>query len=409
MLLLPVGVILGATSRPTINADKSGSHNKAAPRVLHVVGESAFGGGARIVLAIAVAAQRSGYHVEVLTTDERFQHELVRRGIAPLGLDVIARRLNPLHDALAILRLYRHLRNHKYDIVHTHTSKAGVVGRVSARLARVPIVVHTMHGFAYHGGTPLPLKVAASVAEYIATKACDAIVTVGEYQARSLLETRVAPISKVHSIPNGVPDPFKQKAKGHNAVRAGFGLPETAFLIVCHGRLAPLKGVEILLQSLSDIGREGYEISCLIVGEGPLREALEARAKDLGLSPNAAIFTGFRDDIADILAAADLAVLPSLREGLSIALLEALSAGVPTVATQIPGNVEVSEGGAAVLVPPGSPEALTGAIRDLMTSPRLRASLGRSGRARYAAKYSERTMVEGYLSLYESLRAQGET
>ncbi len=377
--------------------------NQAGSRLLHVVGDSAFGGGAKIIRALGSAAVDAGYDVDVLTSDDRFRGELEGTGLRPVDLDVIVRQVDPVRDIAGLIALTRFMRRTAYDLVHTHTSKAGVIGRLAAATANTQTVVHTVHGFAYHRGTARPLKAAATVAEVVAARACDAVVTVGRYQVEALANVRAFPARKLVHIPNGIPDPRSGSARDPVAVRAELGLAATQAVLVCHGRLVPSKALDVLLHSLEYLAAHEMHPACLVVGDGPMRSALEEVARARGLSDHV-VFTGFRRDVADLVAAADVVVLPTYREGLSIALLEALAAGRAIVTTDIPGNVEAADG-AAVLVPTGDPVAIGRAVAELLTRPERRAELETAARARYEARYSETAMATSYLRLYQSLRS----
>lgn len=373
-------------------------------RILHVVGDSAFGGGSRIILAIAVRAQRAGYGVDIFTTDARFQQACKEFGIRVVEPGIIPRAIKPAHDLLSLLQLWRFLERERYDVVHTHTSKAGIIGRLAARISHASTVVHTMHGFAYRDTSPRLIKAAALLAEGLAGRWCHAVVTVATYQAEFLTSRKILPTSRVLAIPNGVPDPSPLPASARNRLRAQFGVKSQETLLICHGRLAKMKGVDVLLDSIALLKQRGVTLVCLVVGEGPAREELELQTSILNISEQVR-FIGFRDDVSDLLAAGDMVVLPSLREGLSIALLEAMATGTPIIATTIPGNVEAAPDGSALLVPPGDPELLAVAIDRVLGSPTRLHELARAARDRFESAYREESMTDAYLELYKRLGA----
>lgn len=355
-----------------------------------------------MVVALADAAAAAGYEVEVLTSDPIFVDELAKRGIGSIREDLIVRSIRPARDVWDSLQLRRILRRQRYDIVHTHTSKAGIIGRAAARSTRTPTVVHTVHGFSYREETPATLKRAANLVERVASSWCDAVVPVANYLSDAYARFSIAPPSKIVTIPNGVPD-SSLVTGSRERVGTEFSISPDRPLWVCQGRLAAFKGLEVLLKTLAVSRVRSLRPLLLIAGGGPLRDDLSRLARELGVD-DMATFTGYRSDIDDLVSAADLVVLPSFREGLSVAVLEAMSAGAAIITTTIPANREATGDNAARLVPPGDAEALADALVELTASPTTRESLATAARRRYVANYRESMMTNAYLELYESLR-----
>ena len=156
----------------------------APMKMLHVVGDSRFGGVAWIILGLGRVLQAEGWRVDVLTVDPIFQAEVLRQGLGLVDLDVIRREIRPLWDLGGLVRLRNFLRRANYRIVHTHTSKGGFVGRLAARLAGVPVIVHTAHGFAFHETSPRSTRLFYSALERLASRWCDRIVCVSEFHHR---------------------------------------------------------------------------------------------------------------------------------------------------------------------------------------------------------------------------------
>lgn len=373
-------------------------------RILHVVGDSKFGGAGWVILGLAQMAQRQGWQVDVLTTDRQFQKVLRESGAGVVDIDVIWRKIRPLKDLSGLLALCRFLRSSDYDIVHTHTSKAGLIGRLAARFAHVPLIVHTVHGFAFREGSSRLAVVLCSAAEKVAARCCDHIVCVSKFHHRWALERRIAPADKMTAIPNGVSPHCVPPGEAVREVRQSLGLSEGDIFLLSMGRLAPQKGFEYLLEAVSKLGGANRKLRLVaIAGDGPLREQLEARVKNLGIGDTVRLL-GFRDDIATLLAAADLVALPSLWEGLSIALLEAMAASKPIITTTIFSNLEVlGDSQAALLVPPADPQALANAISLCCRDESLRQRLARAAHSVFQASYKEDVMLAGYHEIYIKL------
>lgn len=374
------------------------------PSILHIVGDSRFGGGTLVIAQLARAAKELGWDPYVLTTDPQSQEYYKVHGIGVLGMDLLWRSIHPLRDLRGFVRLVRLLRKERFDVVHTHTSKGGMIGRLAAWLTRTPIVVHTVHGFAFHEQSGWLARTVYSSLERLASHWCDAIVCVSEFHARWALELGIGTPRKVFSIPNGVealPElPFDTCPR----TRLELGISPEVTLLFSMGRLAPQKGFPWLIDAVALL-RDVHKRSVLlaIAGEGPLDEELREYARQRGVSEQVR-FLGFRRDIPQLLAACDIVVLPSLWEGLSIALLEAMRAGKPIVSTTIESNLEVaSHGNVALLVPAKDAEALASAILRLLQDSELRTTLASESTRVLREHYSEERVVAAYRDLYALL------
>jgi len=366
-------------------------------RVLHVIGSSKFGGASAIILGLAEVAKREGWEVDILATDPVFQEKVRGAGIGLVALNGINREIRPLADLRGLWRLWRFLRAKRYTIVHTHTSKGGFLGRLAAKLAGVPVVVHTAHGFAIHEASPVMEKIAYVALERLASSWCDEIVCVSEFHRDWGSQLGLARDRKLVAIPNGIQRQRCLPALPPAQVRESLGIAPETFAILCPSRLAPQKGIEDLLHAVLRFkGLLEGRFHVYLAGEGPAQEEYKALSAQLGLS-DLVTFLGFRDDIPNLLAAADLVVLPSIREGLSISLLEAMAASKPIVATSIGSNREVQS---ALLVEPGNRDELASAIVRMYQDRNLAAQLGQNAGLRFRQHYTEETMLQDYRRLY---------
>jgi glycosyltransferase involved in cell wall biosynthesis len=379
------------------------TYRKTNPvKLLHVIGDSRFGGAGRIILGLGKVAQAEGWDVDILTTDPVFQQAVRQHGLGLANVDVVRREIRPLWDLAGLVRLRNFLRRENYDIVHTHTSKGGFVGRLAARLANVPVIVHTAHGFAFHERSPRSTSLFYSGLERIASRWCDRIVSVSEFHRRWALELGICKPPEILAIPNGIaalPNPTVPRAE----LRRRLGATDRDMVILSMARLAPDKGLEYLITAATILVRTECQFRIVIAGDGPQRARLEELTRNLGVADRVN-FLGFREDVSDLLDACDLVVLPSLREGLSIALLEAMAAGKPIIATSIGSHRELAcQAEIARLVAPADVAALSDAILQVWGDPALRTRLGASARTLFQSHYTEERMLNSYKQLYFDL------
>lgn len=370
-------------------------------RILHIVGDSKYGGGSYIILRLAQMAKQQGWQPAVLTTDPLFQQVLGDHQIPIVALECIWREINPLRDWQGYRRLRAYLTENRYDLVHTHTSKGGFIGRAAAWHAKTPVVVHTVHGFAFHEqSSPWAVRFYAGL-ERIAARWCHRIVTVSEYHLRWALEFGIGTPQQLRAIPNGIEPQRVAPQVPPETLRQQLQIPSDMRVILTTGRLATQKGLEYLIQAVQRLQAADLPpFVVLIAGDGPLREALEQQARAAGVAERVR-FLGFWKAVGDLLAIADLVALPSLWEGLSIALLEAMAAGKPIITTAIGSNLEATaNGSAAKLVPPKDPCALADILREWLLHPEQARPYANAARQRFLEHYTEERMLEQYRQLY---------
>jgi glycosyltransferase involved in cell wall biosynthesis len=348
-------------------------------------------------------ARQEGWAVDIVTTDPVFQDAVARAGLGVVALGGIERAIRPWTDLQGLWRLWRLLRARRYCIVHTHTSKGGFLGRLAATLAGVPVVIHTAHGFAIHEASPFWEKYAYVALERLASCWCDAIVCVSRFHRDWGARIGLAPARKLRAVPNGIPPERVAPSLSVSEARVSLGIAGGICAILCPSRLAPQKGIEDLLRAAAILDPEfAKRVHFYFAGEGPAEDQYKRLAAELGLD-GLVTFLGFRTDVPDLLAAADLVVLPSIREGLSISLLEAMAAGKPIIATSIGSN---REAGAALLVPPQDPARLAEAIQSVIEHPALAAQLGRQAGVKFRDSYTEQTMIQDYRRIYMQLLSE---
>src|SRR5215467_4917259 len=195
-------------------------------KVLHIVGDSRYGGVVRIILGLGQIAKADGWQVDVLATDPKVGEALRRESLGVIELDVIRRNISPFRDLAGLFRLCNFLRRERYGIVHTHTSKGGFVGRLAAWLAGVPVIVHTMHGFAIHEQSPGWARVVYAALERLASRWCHRIVSVSEFHRTWALELSICSQGHIQAIPNGITPSFRADHCDTAALRRQIGVED---------------------------------------------------------------------------------------------------------------------------------------------------------------------------------------
>ncbi len=322
--------------------------------------------------------------------------------IRVISLRHLVRNLSPLSDLIAFCNLIRIIRQEKPRIVHTHTSKAGILGRWASWFCRVPVIVHTPHGHVFWGYFgPLQTRLFIFL-EKLTARVTDAIITLTPQEREDHLRFRIAPEGKFTVIHSGVAlGPFLTGPSRAEA-RSLLGIPQGETVIGTVGRLTAVKGQEILIRAAGQLIRPGKRIFLVLLGDGELRRDLEQLTVSLGIEGQVR-FLGWRPDVARVLAACDLFCLPSHNEGMGKALVEAMAMGKPIVASDIGGirNI-VRTGENGLLIPVRDVAAWTEAIIRLCHDPEMCRRMGEEGR-RIAPRYSSEEMIKMVDWLYGKL------
>ena len=331
------------------------------------------------------------------------------RGLKVEVMPELVRAVRPATDLQAYLELRRSLRRLKPDVVHTHSSKAGIVGRAAAWDERVPAVVHTIHGLPF-GPSESPWKNRLYVAlERWAARRCHAIVSVCDAMTEQALLAGVGRPEQYSTVYSGMDvDAFLNPPRPRAEVRLELGLKDDEVAFATVARLFERKGHDDILQAAPAVLESNPKVRFVFIGDGVLRDRLEADARSLGVG-HAVHFTGLvpPDAIPSLLGAVDAVVHPSLREGLARVLPQALLVGRPAISYDVDGAKEVVTPSTGILLPPRDIEGLTAAILQLAADPTLRESMGRAGRSRFADQFRHETMTRQLRSLYERVLAGG--
>ncbi len=376
--------------------------------VLQVVTRLVVRGVPRHVLELAAGLDRDRFQVDVLAGrgepgEGSLWAEAHQRGIRTMYLDALQRSVSPVADVRALARLYTVMRRGQYHIVHTHISKAGVLGRLAARMARVPVIIHTYHGEVAEvaaGGTAARLF---RWMEGAMARSTHRFIAVSQNTVKECLARGVGRAEQYQVIYNGID--LEHFTRRHSA--RPFDHPGAGPVIGLVGSLTAEKRVDVLLEAVRQVLENHEGLLLCVVGDGPLRDRLQALTGQLGLTGNA-LFAGLVPDVRPWLTHFDVLVSPSEREGLPTVLLEAMAMGCPVVATRVGGIPEIIEPGrTGLLVDPNDPVGLASAINAVVNNPEQRHRMQEEGHRRAQARFGLDTMLSRTAAAYEELHDPG--
>ncbi|MBX6387216.1 MAG: glycosyltransferase, partial [Microbispora sp.] len=330
------------------------------------------------------------------------------RGVDVVDIPELGRAIRPWDDLMALAKLVRLLRRARPAIVHTHTAKAGVLGRIAAILAGVPIRVHTFHGHVFHGYFgPLTTRLFLAIERRLARRTT-CILTVSESQAAELAgRYRLCARERIRVMPLGL-DLDRFRAVDRAALRDEFRAEVRAGddpVVSIIGRLVPIKDHDLFLDAAARLLRRGLAATFVIVGGGPEEARLRERARANDLADRVR-FLGWRSDLERIYAGSDVVALTSRNEGTPVCLIEALAAGCAIAATDVGGVRDVLEDGrVGLLVPPGDADAFAGALERLLVDEPLRRPFIERGPASAEQRYTVQRLLHDMAALYDELGA----
>lgn len=380
-------------------------------RVIHVITKLDVGGAQETAIALCAGLDPSRFDVALLAGPDPGTGgdgwALARaRGARVSLVRSLRRPIDPLRDVLATIALTRIFRRAHPTVVHTHSSKAGVVGRLAAWLARVPVRVHTVHGWSFREHQHPALRRLFTLLERLLARITTALVVVSAADQDAGLALGIGDERKYHVIRSGVDvSTFAAAASDPDAAHERLGLPSGAHPVVgTVTRFGAPKDPVTTVAAFASIVERWPDARLVLVGDGPARGDVVALAGSLGVG-GSCVFTGVRGDVAALLAGFDVFVLTSSSEGLPRAVVEAMAAGVPVVASAVGGVPElVRDGDTGLLVPPGDVAAVGVALSKLIDDPALARHLVERGRAALGA-FDVAAMIAATAELYEALAA----
>ena len=376
-------------------------------RVAHIITRLSKGGAQENTFHTVRLANRSRYEVDLISGPTHGHEGSIEEDVESTGIPVIrepalVRTPSPLRDLLALRGLTKKLKAGRYDIVHTHTSKAGLLGRLAAERAGIRHVVHTPHGNVFHGYFNRPLTRAFVWMERHAARRTHRIIELTQGGIEEHLAEGIGQREQYRVVFSGIDTtPYTEAIARREETRKKLGIAEDEILVGGVGRLEPVKGFTYFVAMAQQLQTTEERLRFVLAGEGALTESLQRQATDAGTAVD---FLGLRHDVPALMAALDVLIVPSINEGMGRVILEAGAAETPVVASRVGGIPDVvDDGETGLLVQPRNPDALAAALLELIQSPERRQLMGATARAKIVPHYSLESMVQRIESIYEEL------
>jgi glycosyltransferase involved in cell wall biosynthesis len=373
------------------------------------------GGPALHVAYLSAGLTERGYDTTLVAGsigrgEESMAYVVEEAGARVISLPGLSREISPLRDAVAVVRLAGLIRRLRPEILHTHTAKAGTVGRAAALLAgnaRPPIVIHTFHGHVLRGYFSPGKTAFFRVLERMLAKVTTVLIAVSPEVRDDLVSLGVAPPEKFVVVRLGIElEERVRYDEPREEIRRRLGIPPERFVVGWLGRMTGVKQTSDLLDALAALRERGVDAGLLLVGDGPDRSAFEERALTLGLVKHC-LFLGYQVEVAPWYAAMDAVALPSGNEGTPVTVIEALAAGRPVAAYGVGGVPDVVRDGVdGFVVEPGDTAALAARLAELAADPALRDRMGAAGRERVLERYGVPRLLEDVDRLYRETMAK---
>jgi glycosyltransferase involved in cell wall biosynthesis len=384
-------------------------------RILRVIARLNMGGPALHVSYLSQGLTDRGYATTLVSGslsrgEGSMSFVAEQHGVEVVSVPQLAREVSPPRDAVAVKRIVELIRRERPHILHTHTAKAGAIGRAAALLAgeaRPSIVVHTFHGHVLRGYfDPVRSEIFKRIEKALARRT-DRLVAVSPQVRDDLVALGVARPEKFAVVRLGIG--LDERLAGNGQApdyRRLLGVPDDAFVVGWIGRMTPIKRVEDVIGSFARLKQRGVHTRLCLVGDGPSRRLAEEQAHELGVMRDC-LFLGYQRDVAGFYRFFDALILPSANEGTPVSVIEALAAERPVVATAVGGVPDVIEDGhTGFLVTLGDVDAAADRLARLAADPELRASMGARGREQVTNRYAVDRLVDDVDALYRSLLAE---
>ncbi|MFN3309581.1 MAG: glycosyltransferase family 4 protein [Anaerolineales bacterium] len=375
-------------------------------KVLHLITRLIVGGAQENTVFTARLLNPNLFEVDVICgpqtgSEGSLIEEALQSGVRLTILPELVRELNPYKDLLAFLKIFFVLRRNQYSIIHTHSSKAGILGRLAAKLAGTPIIIHTIHGWSFHDYMPHWRKRLFIALEKIAARFTHRLIVVTQKDIHKGLQQGIGSPDQYQLIRSAIPlEEFIDTPPSRNSLREELGIPLEAPVIGTVGRLSPQKNPFDWLAIAAQIAVQEPNCFFLMVGDGPLRNQVKQRIDDLHLN-NRFILTGLRRDVPQLLDSMDVFLLTSLWEGLPRVIPQAMCREVPIVAYASDGVAEIIEHQKTGLIcPPGEVNLAAQYCLQLIQSQELRVAIAHRAKTIATEQFDLRIMIEQLETLY---------
>jgi glycosyltransferase involved in cell wall biosynthesis len=394
-----------------VKSIEQNTQRRAPVRVLHIITRMIVGGAQENTLLSVVGLDAMPeYDVTLISgIDKGKEGELLTQARETAQLIVLpemGRNINPFSDIVAFWKLYKLIKHGRYHIVHTHSSKAGVLGRLAAWLAGTPIIVHTLHSLVFHDYQPWVINRAWWLAKKICAPVTDFFISVSSVISEKAIAAGIDKPEQFRTIYSGMElDWFLKAQFDAGEVKQEFGIPLDAPVVGKIARLFPLKGHDQLMDAAPEIVKRVPNVRFFLIGDGHLLEHLQARAREYGILENF-VFAGLidRKRIPEMISAMDIVVHTSLREGLARVLPQSLAMGKPCVSFDIDGAREVVINDyTGYLVEAFDSVGLADRVAHLLEDPDLRRKMGENGRKHVDPNFRTEKMVADISEVYQML------
>jgi glycosyltransferase involved in cell wall biosynthesis len=378
-------------------------------KVLHLITRLDMGGSAFNTIETVARLDKEKYEVYLMsgkTYDPKGEMKLLlaSKGVECRFLKDLVREINFFKDIKAFFKLIKIFKSHTFDIVHTHSSKAGILGRWAAFFAKTKYIVHTPHGHVFYGYFG---KLRTSIfifLEKIAAKITSKIITLTYKGKEEHVSFKISEKEKFVPIYSGIDLSLFNNVEGSSdTYREKFGFSDGDFVFGSVARLDLIKGNQYIIEAMADVVKENPRVKLILVGDGQEKEKLEQLVSKLGLSDNI-VLAGFQENVVPLIAMMDVFILASLNEGMGRVILEAMACKKPVIASSTGGIPElVKDKESGILFPVGDVGALIDAMKVLMDDLEMRKQMGSEGYSRVKDVFSVETMVQKIDQLYQDL------
>lgn len=369
-----------------------------AKKVAQLVTLSEMGGAQKHVLLLSRELKSQGYEVTVFTSyGGKLINKLRESEIKVELVPDMVREINIIKDIKAVFYLYKKFKEEKYDIVHCHSSKAGILGRTAAFLAGIKKIVYTAHGFVFNEPMSSLKRLIYVNIERVGAAFGDKIIAVSKKDCDSAIENKISRREKLIYVPNALPEIDKSELRDKSELKAELNINQGEFVLGTISNFYETKGHVYLIDALKRLYDEGYSFVTVFAGEGPKLQEMKELSKDYNIK-----FLGYREDNYDIINLLDLFVLPSIKEGMPYVILEAMGLGKPVLCTKVGALTDIiSEGKNGYILEPGNSNLLYDKIKWILENKTSIDNLGIEGKRYVEENFSMKAFTEAVTRIYQ--------